>query len=184
MKKDKETSNPEVKRDLKPTENSYFKNGHKWLAWITGLTAAWVIITFILGLCGDVDLPQNMKYLNVWYLVNMGIIGVTACYATVCILNKCTSLIFWGGTSMYLLMLQAISLVLLFFYQQDTAAINAIAMFVWSICWYGYMVTSPAVEADLPSAHRSHAKAGEIFVGVMTLSTVAYGVMMAITLLW
>lgn len=184
MKKNNKEVAKEVKRDVTPAEVSHFKNGHKWLAWITGLTTVWVAITFILGLCGDADLPQNMCYLNVWYLVNMGIITVTACYATFAILSKCPSQIFWGGTAMYILMLQAISLVLLFFYKQDSASINAIAMFVWSICWYGYMVMSPAVESDLPAKHRSHPKLGEVFVAVMTASTVGYGIMMAITLLW
>lgn len=184
MKKDKTNSKNEVKKDVAPVESNHFKNGHKWLAWITGLTTVWVAITFILGLCGDVDLPQNMKYLNVWYLVNMGIIAVTGCYATFTILGKCPSQIFWSGTTMYILLLQAISLVFLFFYRQDTAAINAIAMFVWAICWYAYMITAPAVESDLPSVHRSHPKAGEVFVCIMTLSTVGYGIMMAINLLW
>lgn len=184
MKKEDKKANTEVKKDLAPSEVSHLKNGHKWLAWITGLTTVWVAITFILGLCGDVDLPRNMSYLNVWYLVNMAVIALTGCYATLAILKKCPSLIFWGGTTMYILTLQAISLVILFFYRQDSAAINAIAMFVWAICWYGYMVLSPAVESDLPAAHRNHNKFGEIFVCIMTISTVAYGVLMSINLLW
>ena len=184
MKKDKKGTTPEVKKDLAPAEVSHLKSGHKWLANITGITAIWVLITFILGLCGDVDLTASRKYLNVWYLVNMAIIGVIALYATWAILKKCPSLIFWGGSAMYLLLLQSISLVIYFFYQQDTAAINAIAMFVWSICWYGYMLLSPAVESDLPQAHRSHSKCAEVIVFIMTLSTVGYGIMMAIKLLW
>lgn len=184
MKKDKPTSKVEVKSDVNATEVSHFKNGHKWLAWIMGITTAWVAIIFIAGLCGHADLPNSMKYLNVWYLVNMGIIAVMACYSTFAILGKCPSLIFWSGSTMFVLLLQAISLVIYFFYNQDTAAINAIAMFVWAICWYGYMVTAPAVEADLPARHRSHNKLGEIILGIMALSTVGYGIMMSITLLW
>lgn len=184
MKKEEKTKKSEVRKDISAQEVSHFKNGHKWLAWITGLTCAWVLITFICGLCGHVDLPRSMQYLNVWYLVNMGIIAVISAIATFSILGKCPSQIFWGGSSMYILLLQAVSLVIYFFYQQDTAAINAIAMFVWSLCWYGYMVLSPAVESDLPSKHRSHTKLAEIIICIMTVSTVAYGVMMAITLLW
>lgn len=184
MKKERKDTKSEVKNDLNPAEVSHFKNGHKWLAWVTGLTAAWVLITFILGLCGHVDLPKSMSYLNVWYLVNMGVIAVMGCYATVAILGKCPSQIFWGASTMYVLLLQAVSLVIYFFYQQDTAAINAVVMFVWSLCWYGYMVISPAVEADLPARHRNHHKFGDLVVLVMTVSTVGYGIMMAITLLW
>ena len=190
MKKEKTSSTKQrsqadgVKRDLVAPENSYFKSGHKWLAWITGLTCAWTLVVFILGLCGDVDLPNNIKFLNVWYIVNMGVITVMSGWATMAILGKCTSQIFWAGSSMYVLMLQAVSLVFYFFYRQDTAAINAIAMFVWSICWYGYMVMSPAVEADVPSRHRSHHKFGDLAVLVMTVSTVGYGIVMAIKLLW
>lgn len=180
MKNDK----TEVRKDTAPAEVSHLKGGHKWLANITGITAVWAAITFILGLCGDVDLPANMRFLNVWYLVNMCIIALLCGYATLTILKRCPSLIFWGASSMYILMLQAISLVIYFFYQQDVAAINAIAMFVWAICWYGYMVISPAVESDLPSAHRNHSSAGNIIVAIMTVSTVAYGILMAIKLLW
>lgn len=182
--KNKETKSPEVKKDVNATEVSHFRNGHKWLATITGLTAAWVLITFIIGLCGHCDLPMNMQYLNVWYLVNICIIGLTFCYSTFAILRKCPSQIFWSGTAMYLLALQAVSLVIMFFYQQDSAAINAIAMFVWSICWYGYLVLAPAIEADLPARYRSHHKLGEIFIVIMSVSTIGYGIMMAITLLW
>ena len=183
MKKDKTSEKTEIKKDVQP-QVSHFKNGHRWLATITGLTAVWVAVTFILGLCSHADLPCHLQYLNIWYLVNMAIIAVTSCYATFAILGKCVSQIFWSGTSMFLLVLQTISLVVYFFYQQDSAAINAIAMFVWAICWYGYMITAPAVEADLPARHRSHHKAGEIFLGIMTLSTIGYGVMMCINLLW
>ena len=184
MKKTKTDSKAEVKKDVAPAEVSHLKSGHKWLAWVTGLTTAWTAVTFILGLCGEVDLPRSMQYLNVWYLVNMGIIAVMACYATVTILRKCKSQIFWSSTTMFTLMLQAVSLVILFFYKQDTAAINAIAMFVWSICWYSYMLLSPAVESDLPARHRGHQKFGEIALIVMILSTVGYGIMMSLTLLW
>lgn len=184
MKKEDKNAKSEIRRDVTSPEVSHFKNGHKWLAWITGLTAAWVLITFICGLCGHADLPRSIQYLNVWYLVNMGVIAVIACYATVAILGKCPSQIFWGGTTMYILLLQAVSLVIYFFYQQDTAAINAVAMFVWSLCWYGYMVLSPAVESDLPARHRSHHKFGEVVVCIMTVSTVAYGILMSINLLW
>ena len=184
MKKDKKAPKTEIKKDVAPEEVSHLKNGHKWLANITALTAVWVLVTFVLGLCGDADLPSGMKYLNVWYLVNMCIIGLINIYASYTLFKKTPSLIFWGASSQYLLVLQAISLVIFFFYQQDTAAINAIAMFVWSICWYGYMVLSPAVESDLPQAYRSHNKIGEIIVGIMTLSTVGYGIMMVINLLW
>lgn len=184
MKKVDKADKTEIKKDVAPAEVSHLKSGHKWLANITGLTAAWVIVTFILGLCGDLDLAVSMKYLNVWYLVNMCIIGLINLYATYAIFKKCPSLIFWGASAMYLLLLQSISLVIYFFYIQDSAAINAIAMFVWSICWYGYMVLSPAVESDLPQAYRSHSKAAEIVICIMTLSTVGYGIMMAINLLW
>lgn len=184
MKKEKNENKSEVKTNLVPSDASHFKNGHKWLAWITGLTTAWVLITFILGLCGHVDLPRSMNYLNVWYLVNMGVIAAMGCYSTFAILGKCVSQIFWAGSTMFILLLQAVSLVIYFFYQQDTAAINAIAMFVWAICWYGYMVLSPAVESDLPSKYRSHHKFADIVVCIMTLSTIGYGVMMSITLLW
>ncbi len=183
MKKDK-AAKSEVKSDVNPQEVSHFKSGHKWLAWITGLTAIWVIFTFISGLCNPADLPVGKCYLNVWYLVNLAVIAVLFCLATGAILKKCPAQIFVGGSAMFLLLLQSVSLLFLFFYQQDTAAINAIAMFAWSACWYGYMVVSPAVEADLPAAYRKHSKVAEIIVGIMTLSTVGYGVMMAINLLW
>ena len=183
MKKTNNKAAQTAKTDVTPAETSHFKNGHRWLAWITGLTTIWVGITFILGLCGDVDLPRSMQYLNVWYLVNLAVITLTACYATFAILKKCPSQIFWSGTAMYIMLLQSISLIIFFFAQQDTASINAIVMFVWSVLWYGYMVISPSVEADLPSRHRSHHKFGEVFVAIMTASTVGYGIMMCIKLL-
>lgn len=184
MKKADKTSSTEVRKDVAPAEVSHFKNGHKWLANITGISAIWVLITFIMGLCGDADIARSLNYMNIWYLANMGIIGIIFVYATFAILSKSVSQIFWGGSSMYLLVLQAISLVIYFFYQQDSPAINAIAMFVWGICWYGYMLLSPAVESDLPQAYRTHSKAAEIIIGIMTVSTVGYGIMMAINLLW
>lgn len=185
MKKNKTEKENAVKKDanVQTTETSHFRNGHKWLSTILGLTGAWVLITFILGLCNHQDLPMNLQYLNIWYLVNMAIIGLTACFAAIGILRKAPSQIFWSGTAMYLLVLQAISLVVLFFYQQDSAAINAIAMFVWAICWYGYLVLAPAIEADLPARHRSHHKLGEIFIVMMSISTIGYGIMVAISLL-
>lgn len=186
MKKDKPEKANEVKKDVNSTatEVSHFKNGHKWLATITGITAVWVAITFIMGLCEPADLPGSIKYLNIWYLVNMCIIALTSLYATYAIVRKCPSLIFWSGSAMFLLVLQAVSLVILFFYQQDSAAINAIAMFVWAICWYGYIVLAPAVEADLPARYRSHPKLAETFLIIMSLSTIGYGIMMSINLLW
>lgn len=183
MKKDK-AAKSEVKSNVNPQEVSHFKSGHKWLAWITGLTAAWVAFTFISGLCNPADLPVGKCYLNVWYIVNLAVIAVLCCMSTFAILKKCPWQIFMAGSSMFLLLLQSVSLLFLFFYQQDTAAINAIAMFAWSACWYGYMVTSPAVESDVPAAYRKHGKIGEAIVAVMTLSTVAFGIMMAINLLW
>lgn len=184
MKKDKTVKvKKEKKAEVQPAETHHFKNGHKWLAWIMGLTAIWLSVVFVLGLCGEVDLPRFLCYLNTWYVVNIGILALSAIYSTIAILCKKRSQIFWSGTTMYLVLLQSISLLIFFFAQQDSAAINAILLFVWSACWYGYMVTSPAVEADLPSRHRSHGFFGKIFLGVMTLSTVAYGVLMVINLI-
>lgn len=185
MKTTNAQAKTEVRKDLtNKAEESHFRNGHKWLATVMGLTGAWLLITFIIGLCNHNDLPTHLQYLNIWYLVNMCIIGLTACYSSFAVLRKCPSLIFWSGTTMFLTVLQSISLVVLFFYQQDSAAINAIAMFVWSICWFGYLVLAPAVEADLPSRYRSHHKLGEIFIVMMSISTIGYGILVSINLLW
>lgn len=184
MKKAKEAKKSEVKKDVNEVEAPLIKNGHRWLSWITGISAVWLLIVFIKGLCGDADLPCGMAYLNVWYLVNIAILAVLAGYATLTILKKCTSQIFWSSSTMFLILLQSISLVLLFFFKQDAAAINAIALFVWSVCWYTYMLTGAAVEGDIPSAHRTHSQLGVVILGVMTLSTVAYGIMMSLTLLF
>lgn len=183
MKKNSTEKTKAVKSDVRPAEVSHLKNGHKWLAWIMGITAVWMAVIFIMGLGGSFDLPQSMNYLNIWYLVNIAIIAVTACCSMFAILSKSASQIFWSAATMFVTLLQSISLLILFFIHQDTAAINAILMFVWSICWYAYMVTSPAVESDLPSKYRSHSKLGEIYLCIMTLSTVAFGVLMVIILL-
>lgn len=184
MKKTKtEKVKKEKKAEVQPAETHHFKNGHKWLAWIMGLTTIWLGVVFVLGLCDDVDLPRYLCYLNTWYVVNIGILTVSAAFSTIAILRKMRSQIFWSATTMYLILLQSISLLIFFFVQQDSAAINAILLFVWSACWYGYMVASPAVEADLPSRHRSHGFIGKVFLCAMTLSTVAYGIMMVINLI-
>lgn len=184
MKKEKTSAKNEVKTDVAATEVSHIRAGHKWLAWITGITAVWVLITFVLGLAGDMDLPRSMCYLNVWYLVNLGIIAALAVVSTVGILKKCPEQIFVSGSTMYLLLLQSVSLIILYFYKQDAAAINGVAMFVWGICWYTYMLTAPAVETDVPSVHRRAPMVAKVIVGVMTVSTVAYAIMMSINLLW
>lgn len=184
MKKEKAASKTEVKKDVKPVETSHFKNGHKWLAWIMGLTTVWTLVLFVSNLCGDDNIPQSLGYLNVWYVVNMGLFTILGAVATFSILKKSPAQIFWSGSLMFVILLQSISLVILYFYRQDSAAINGLAMFVWSACWYGYMLTAHAVEADLPARHRHHPSFGHIVLGVLTLSTVCYGLMTVIKLLW
>ena len=183
MKKNNTETTKQVKKDAQPAEVSHLKSGHKWLAWVMGLTTVWIAVVFIMGICSKADLPVSMQYLNIWYLVNLCIITLTACCSTFAILRKSPAQIFWSATTMYLLLLQSLPLLVYFFINQDNSAINAIIMFVWSICWYAYMVTSPAVESDLPSKYRSHSKFGEFFLVVMTLSTVGYGIMMIINML-
>jgi len=178
MKKANEAKKGEVKKDVNEVETTHFKNGHRWLAWITGLTTAWLLVNFIVALCNDVYTTRCLSSLNVWYVVNIGILTVMACYSTVCILKKCASQIFWSASTMFLVALQAVSLIILYFFKQDSAAINALIMFAWGICWLWYMLCAPAVEGDLPSAHRNHPRFGNIVLGVMTLSVAAYGLAM------
>lgn len=175
MKKANEAKKDEVKKDANEVETSHFKNGQRWLAWVTGLTTVWLLVNFFTGLCNDVYTTRCVSCLNVWYVVNIAILTVMACYSTVCILKKCASQIFWSASTMFLIVLQSVSLIIIYFLKQDSGAINALALFVWGICWFGYMLTSSNVEGDLPSAYRNHPKFGEIVLAVMALSTVGYG---------
>lgn len=183
MKKNSTEKSKAVNTDVRPNDMAHFKNGHKWLAWIMGINAVWMAVVFILSLGGSFDLPKSMSYLNIWYLANIAVIALTSLCAMFAILNRSRAQIFWSASAMFVMLLQSLSLLVLFFVHQDTAAINAILMFVWSLCWYAYMVTSTAVESDLPSKYRSHSKLGEIYLIVMTLSTVGYGILMVINLL-
>lgn len=175
------TPDANAEANVKP---SHFKNGHNWLAWITGMTAVWMIITFICGLMGDCDLPRSLKFMNCWYLTNICAIILISLYATFAVIKKCPSLVFWTSTLFFVMTLQAVSLVILYFYQEDSATINALVMFVWSIAWYGYLMTGEGVESDYPSVHRSHNMVGTVVLALMTLSTIAYGFMVVIKLLW
>lgn len=185
MAKTKEKSQ-EIKSDVQSgaVQESHFKNGHNWLASITGITAVWMIITFIMSLNGETVFASGYKYLNCWYSVNLAVISVISIVATVAILKKCKSLVFWTSTLFFIMLLQAVSVVIVTFYQEDSATINALVMFVWGIAWYTYLVGTNSVEADYPAVHRSHSIVGTIVLGLMTLSTVAYGVMVCINLLW
>ena len=184
MKKENKAAKAEVKTDVNPAEVSHLKSGHKWMAWVLGLTALWVLVTFVKGLMAENDLPVHISYLNVWYLCNMGLFTVLAAYATFTILKKCPSQIFWSSTVMFGLLLQSVSLIILYFFRQDTAAINGVALFVWGICWYTYMITSTDVESDLPARHRNHSKLGNYVLYLVVASTVLFGLFMVFNLLW
>ncbi|MDE6396233.1 MAG: hypothetical protein K2K84_03070 [Muribaculaceae bacterium] len=176
----------EVKHDVQATSNQHphFKNGHNWLIWITGLTSIWMLITFICTLNGDNVFAHGYKYLNTWYAVNLGAIVLIGLYATLALAKKCKSLVFWSSTLFFVMMLQAVSVVIVTFYQEDAATINALVMFVWAVAWYTYLVGTDNVEADYPAVYRSHTAVGTAVLGVMTLSTVAYGIFVCCNLLW
>lgn len=184
MKKDNNAAKVAVKADANTLETSHIKSGHKWLAWVLGATAIWVLVTFIFGLLDENAVPRNIKFVHVWYVINMGIFAVLAGYSAFSIFKKSPSQIFWSSTVMFGLLLQSVSLVILHLYHQDTESINGLAMLAWSAYWFWYMSVSSDVEADIPARYRNHPFVGNIVLYVMTASTVAYAFVMVLKLLW
>lgn len=185
MTKEKD-SKAEIKHDVQATsdQHPHFKNGHNWLVWVTGVTTIWMLVTFIFALNGDKVFAHGVQFLNTWYGVNLAAITLIGFVATLALAKKCKSLVFWSSTLFFVMMLQAISVVVVTFYHEDVATINALVMFVWAAAWYFYLVGTDNVESDYPSVYRSHSVIGTAVLCIMTLSTIAYGVCVCCKLLW